>query len=81
MITIDRKIVRKFILLCLVTGYFVQICHGQGSFDYREFEGNNDHGGIGILGGLGSRSRILRPIPSKKSKSNSFINVHIVNEL
>ena len=67
MIKLDRKIFENFVLLCLATGYFVQICHGQGSFDYREFEDDDDNGGIGILGGLGSRSSIPRPIPSKKS--------------
>ena len=72
MITVDRKSVKNFIRLCLVIGYFVQICNGQGSFDYREIDGSDDHGGIGILSGLGSRSSIHRPIPSKKSKSDSL---------
>ena len=72
MIKVDRKFVKSLIRLCLAMGYFVQICHGQGSFDYREIVDSHDHGGIGILGGLGSRSSIPRPIPSKKSKSNSL---------
>ena len=72
MITVDRKIVKDFIKSCLIIGYFVQICNGQGSFDYREIDGSDDHEGIGILSGLGSRSSIPRPIPSKKSKSESL---------
>ena len=53
------KVFLHVIQLCLLIGCNFNICHGQGSFDYREIY--DDDYNIGILGNFGAHYYKLAP--------------------
>ena len=68
MVTNNGNLFLYVIQLCLLIGYNFDICHCQGSFDYREMHGNDYD--IGILGNFGAHYYRMAPKLTKYGKKS-----------